>query len=478
MPFDSLECFYFFICIVVVYFVIPFKFRWVALLCASYYFYMRWNVEYTLLLFVVTLSTYVCAIQMSKAPSIKNKKIFFVIGLCINLGLLIIFKYFNFIQASTKTLCSFLSIPYSVKLPDILLPIGISFYSFRTISYLIDVYRGTVAPEKHWGIFALYVSFFPSLLAGPIDRAIKLIPQFCCVHKFNAERTREGLQLILWGLFKKVVIANHLGVYVDSVYSSLAQQSGLNNLLAAYSYTFQIYCDFSGYSDMAIGCAKIMGFDLMQNFNLPYFSTTILEFWRRWHISLSTWFRDYVYIPLGGNRLGLNRALINLIITMLLCGLWHGANWTFIFWGGLHGLLLCSSRLTFSWRNRLYKLLAIPTPVIGFIRIIITFHLVCFLWIFFRANTIFDAFMIISKICALPLNPQIFHHYSATGIPVYDLIPTIVFLVLMFMYESAQALAVSILDKPHVKLIFFSFIFWITFMWGAFSNQQFIYFQF
>ena len=266
------------------------------------------------------------------------------------------------------------------------------------MGYTIDVYRGTINSEKHFGIFALYVSFFPQLVAGPIERASNLIPQFHKKHRHDFKQILSGLELIGWGLFKKVVIADWLGLYVNAVYNNVNNHSGLTYIIATYMFTIQIYCDFSGYSDIAIGAARVLGFKLMKNFNLPYFAPTIAEFWRRWHISLSTWFRDYLYIPLGGNRKGIKRTYVNLLIVMVLCGVWHGAAWTYIIWGTLHGVLLCISRLTLPTRNRIVDYLCLPTALVTVFRTVVTFNLVAFLWIFFRANTVQDAFHIITNL--------------------------------------------------------------------------------
>jgi len=477
MSFNSFQYLLFFSCTAFCYYIMPFRWRWIILLSASYYFYISWNLIYSLILFIITSTTYFCAAQIPRVSSLSAKKTIFIIGLLINLSFIFFFKYFNFINEAIKSFVSCFILLYPSVHLNLLVPIGISFYTFRALSYLIDVYRGTVQPEKHFGIFALYVSFFPSLLAGPIDRAQQLIPQFLQEHKLNPTLFSQGIQLILLGFFKKVVIADRLGIYVDSIYNSLTQQSSLNYLMAAYGYTFQIYCDFSGYTDIAIGCAAILGFNLNQNFNLPYISTTITEFWRRWHITLSFWFRDYLYISLGGNRKGSYRTLFNILITMLICGLWHGAAWTFIFWGSLHGMLLCLSRVTLQIRNQIYTLLKLPGWIIRGIRIIITFHLVCLLWIFFRAKTINDAFIIISGIFNAFTNATNLANQNSL-MPMEDVILISSFLIVVFIYEVLKNTSSSFLKIPYIKFALFTFIFWITFMWGAFSNQQFIYFQF
>jgi D-alanyl-lipoteichoic acid acyltransferase DltB (MBOAT superfamily) len=274
---------------------------------------------------------------------------------------------------------------------DVLLPVGISFYTFQSMSYTIDVYRGKIQAENSLGIFATYVAFFPQLVAGPIERASNMLPQFRQHFSFDYGRVTNGLRLILWGLFKKVVVADTLGIYVNAVYNQVDQYTGLTLIAATIFFAFQIYCDFSGYSDIAIGTARVMGFTLMDNFRQPYLSTSLREFWRRWHISLSTWFRDYLYIPLGGNRVSLHRNLVNLMIVFVVSGLWHGASWTFVIWGALHGFYIVLESL--------YETSPLPKfDIPRLIRILWTFTLVCFAWIFFRANSLTDVEYVVTHL--------------------------------------------------------------------------------
>ena len=274
---------------------------------------------------------------------ITHKRKWLYLSLLTNLGILFGFKYFNFINDNLQQLFDQINVFYNVPAFDVLLPVGISFYTFQTLSYTIDVYNGKTKAQKHLGVFAVFVSFFPQLVAGPIERSHRLLPQFFIKHEFNYDRVRHGLQQMIWGFFKKVVIADRLAIVVDGVYNNLDDYSGLALIVATIFFTFQIYCDFSGYSDIAIGSARVMGFELMDNFKRPYFSKSISEFWKRWHISLSTWFRDYLYIPLGGNKVVKWRWYYNLFITFLVSGFWHGANWTFIAWGALHGIYLITA---------------------------------------------------------------------------------------------------------------------------------------
>ena len=357
---------------------------------------MCWRPVYIVLIIISTLIDY-CAARLMAATTVTAKRRFYLIlSLCSNLGLLFAFKYLNFFNHSLNAVFHAFSITKVIPEFQILLPVGISFYTFQTLSYTIDVYRGKQAPERHLGIFALYVSFFPQLVAGPIERSTRLMPQFYKKVLWNYREVVDGMKLMLWGLFKKIVIADRLALYVDAVYNQPGQFHGYPLILATVFFAFQIYCDFSGYSDIAIGLARVLGFDLMKNFDRPYYAKSISEFWQRWHISLSTWFRDYLYIPLGGNRVAKWRWQANLFIVFLVSGLWHGANWTFIIWGGLHGFYLVFSLWTAELRSKISAALHL-THNINLQKIWqtgIVFVLVNFAWIFFRANELSDALYI------------------------------------------------------------------------------------
>lgn len=398
MLFNSIEFGYFFAVVVTLFYAVPHAWRWALMLVASYVFYMWWNASYAVLIALSTVVDFVTGRAIASAQRKGARKGALLVSLTTNLGLLFTFKYWNFFHESMAQLCAPLGIEYAVPELHVLLPVGISFYTFQTLSYTIDIYRGTLRPEPHFGRFALYVSFFPQLVAGPIERAAKLLPQLRERQVFDAARVASGLELMAWGLFKKVCVGDRLGVYVDAVYNNADQHSGLTFLLATYAFAFQIFCDFSGYSDMAIGAARVLGFDLMKNFERPYFSKTITEFWRRWHISLSSWLRDYLYISLGGNRHGQWKTYRNLMITMLLGGLWHGASANFIVWGALQGLMLMASRFTLPYRDRLVDRLGVPRMLVGAFRMVVTFHLVCLSWVFFRAATFHDALTIIGGV--------------------------------------------------------------------------------
>lgn len=313
--------------------------RWVLLLISSYYFYMSWNVKYVVLILFTTVVSYATALLLEKTGDIKKRRRLLVWTLVACLGVLFVFKYFNFFSTSFAEILSAFTPtqvhPLTLKL---LLPVGISFYTFQTLSYVIDVYRGDIEAERHFGYYATFVSFFPQLVAGPIERTKNLLPQIRQMHTFDEAQALYGAKLMLWGFFKKLAIADNLAYYVDRIFSDVYGYSGFSFFLSVFFFSIQIYCDFSGYSDIARGTAKLMGIDLMDNFKSPFFSMSVREVWERWHISLSTWFRDYVYIPLGGSRNGKMRRNINLMLTFVLSGLWHGANWTYVLWGGVNGL--------------------------------------------------------------------------------------------------------------------------------------------
>lgn len=421
MLFNSVEFLIFFPIVVTAYFLCPQHYRWALLLAASYLFYAAWRMEYALLLLLSTVVDYTAARFMGGQVEQAGRGNYLALSLVVNLGLLFTFKYFNFFNESVRSLFTLFNMEYHFAGLDVLLPVGISFYTFQSLSYVIDVYRGKLQPEPHFGRFALYVSFFPQLVAGPIERATHMLPQFRLYHFFSEARVNSGLRLMLWGLFKKVVIADRLAVYVNQVYNQPGDYTGWPLLVATYFFAFQIYCDFSGYSDIAIGSARVMGFDLMENFRQPYVAHSVAGFWRRWHISLSTWFRDYLYIPLGGNRVAQWRWYMNLALVFLVSGLWHGARWTFVIWGALHAFYV----LMEIWLGGVgvwgARRLGRPNGAFlpDWLKIVITFHLVLFSWIFFRANRLDDALLIIQRIPQLgpiPFTEAIFAPWQAADV--------------------------------------------------------------
>jgi D-alanyl-lipoteichoic acid acyltransferase DltB (MBOAT superfamily) len=398
MLFNSLEYGAFLLVVFATYFALPQRYRVGFLLVASYYFYMRWKWEYGFHLLAVTALNYVAGRQIGLSTRPLVRRAWMAAALTGSLGMLVYYKYFNFFNESARAVVTALGFDYLVPHLDVLLPVGISFYVFQSLSYTIDVYRGAHGVETSFNRFALYVVFFPQLVAGPIERATHLLDQFRRENRVEIERITSGLKLILWGLFKKVVIADRLALYVDNVYGSPEIHTGTTLLLATYFFAFQIYCDFSGYSDIAIGSARILGYDLMQNFRLPYLAQSISDFWQRWHISLTSWFRSYVYVPLGGNRVSYRRWLFNVFAVFLLSGLWHGANWTFVAWGGLHGLFYYGESLLRRNQPAGTSVLDAPGLLPSIARVLVTFHLVLLAWVFFRAATIEQALLILGRI--------------------------------------------------------------------------------
>ena len=487
MVFNSVKFLFFFVIVITIYFSIPHRFRWIWLLGASYYFYMAWKPLYIFLIVITTLITYYTAIRMGQTDLRSRRKKFLFFSLLSNLGLLFVFKYYNFFNDSLRTLFQEYHLFYRIPSFDLILPLGISFYIFKSLSYTIDVYRGDKAPERHLGFFALYVSFFPQLLAGPIERATRFLPQLREKFAFDYRRVTDGIKLMLWGFFQKMVIADNLATLVDSVYNHPAEYQGMGLLIAVVFYSFQIYCDFSGYSDIAIGAAQVMGFTTMGNFNRPYFSKSIPEFWRRWHISLSTWFRDYLYIPLGGNRVSIPKWYFNLFFVLLICGLWHGANWTFVVWGGLHGFYLVLSALTQGIRGKIYKTIALDkVPRLHHsLKTLVTFSLVSLAWIFFRAHSISDALYILSHLFTgwedifyadvLIRNPL----WCSLKFEWITGLASIGVLILVEWGARHGSMVEMISAKPiWIRWPAYYFILLSILLFGHFGTKQFIYFQF
>ncbi|MBN2272709.1 MAG: MBOAT family protein [Bacteroidales bacterium] len=413
MLFNSLEFIFFLPAVVALYFLLPHRFRWILLVIASYYFYMCANVKYVALLFAATIICYLSAIWISRSANRLIRNGLLILTLILLLGPLFFYKYFNFFSGAFNSTLEQFNIFYKFPYHNFLLPVGISFYTFQALGYTIDVYRGNIQPEYHLGKFAVFTSFFPQLLAGPIGRAASLMPQFEKKISFNYTDIRDGLTLMIWGFFKKVVIADRLSEYVNMVYDNPQAYDGGHYLIATLFFAVQIYCDFSGYTDIARVSARMMGINLMLNFKLPYLATSIREFWQRWHISLTTWFRDYIFLPISiaiSRKIEKEKVLfiktdlfiyiIASAVTWFVTGLWHGANYTFIVWGLIHGFFLVMYQWLHKKRIRVQKKIGIRSnnTVVTIIETFVTFFIVTFTWIFFRANTISDAFMITGKI--------------------------------------------------------------------------------
>lgn len=402
MVFNSIDFLVFFPIVVLIYAIIPRKIKYLWLLFASYYFYMCWNAKYAVLIATSTLVTYFCALIIEKAGSKTTAKWIMAGGFVSNLGILFFFKYFDFALENVNRVLNVWHINAVSSPFDFLLPVGISFYTFQALGYMVDVYRGNIKAEKNPLKYALFVSFFPQLVAGPIERSGNLLSQIDEMGKkkiISFDKIAEGFAMMVWGLFMKMVIADRISIFVDGIFDSTYAIGTFEGIAGAMGFALQIYCDFGGYSAIAIGAAAVMGFELMENFDTPYFATGIAEFWRRWHISLSTWFKDYLYIPLGGSRCSKIKKYRNLMITFLVSGLWHGASWTYIIWGAIHGVYQIIEDLLRPLFIKINSKLKVSTDVFSFKfgHIAITFALTSFAWIFFRAESVKGAFLYIQN---------------------------------------------------------------------------------
>ena len=487
MLFNSLEFLIFFPSVTLLYFILPHKFRWAFLLIASCIFYMFFIPSYIFILIFTILIDFFAAIFIAKSEG-RKRKIFLIISIVSTCLVLIIFKYFNFFNSNIALMAKYFGWNYPIQSLRLVLPIGLSFHTFQSLSYVIEVYWGRQKVEKHIGIYALYVMFFPQLVAGPIERPQNLLHQFYEKHEFEYGRVINGLKLMVWGMFKKVVIADRIAPFVDKVYNNPSNFKGLPIIIATVLFAIQIYCDFSGYSDIAIGSAKVLGFNLMQNFKRPYFSKSITEFWQRWHISLSSWFRDYVYIPLGGNKVKLPRYVFNLFVTFLISGLWHGANWTFVIWGALNGLYIIIEKLIKRYVTRHLKR---DKPFLNnfitkTLKVVYTFSLINFSWIFFRANNISDALYMVknlfSNLKEWPTSNYLLATISSIDLKSYEFLKILIAILILLIVEMIQR-KVSVIKFINLKplpirwgIYIFSVIALLFFK--SFQNQQFIYFQF
>jgi len=442
------------------------KLRNFLIVLASYFFYGWWDWRFLSLIIFSTVVDYTVGIQLKNEQRIPRRKLLLWVSILVNLGFLGFFKYYNFFLDAFINAFSVFGANIRPSSLNIILPVGISFYTFQTLSYTIDVYKKKLKPTSDFIAFSAFVSFFPQLVAGPIERATNLLPQFFQKKKISYANISLGVKLMIWGFFLKVVVADRAAIYVDAVYTNVQNHEGLSLIVATLMFAFQIYGDFAGYSLIAIGTAKLFGFDLMTNFRRPYFSSSVSEFWTRWHISLSTWFRDYVYIPLGGNRVGKFRWLFNLFITFLISGLWHGANWTFVAWGALNGLYLIIEVLFFKNRTK------------GFLNIILTFVLINFAWIFFRASSIQDAFYIIKTIFTTPGTLYIGAGADITA-PIYALLA----ISLLFLKEVKREyfntlFSISRHKNELFRMLYYAGLIFCILYLGVFGEGQFIYFQF
>ncbi len=484
MLFFEMRFIIFFIILFSLYLMFSRKKQNTLLLIASYVFYGSWDWRFLFLLFATTLVDWYIALKIDTTSDQRRRKIYLAISMVANLGVLGFFKYYNFFISQFTDLLHILGLQANPYVLQVILPAGISFYTFQSMSYTIDVYRKKMKHESNFWDFALFVSFFPQLVAGPIERATRLVKQIHSDRMVTFGKFIDGLRLFIWGIFKKVVVADNLALIVDPMMTNPGAYSGWELFIAGSAFAFQIYCDFSGYTDMARGCARMMGFELMHNFNLPYFSKGIQEFWRRWHISLSTWLRDYLYIPLGGNRISASRTYINLNITMLLGGFWHGANWTFILWGAYQGIMMTIERVL---RKTRVGQITIKAP--GWLKIIVTFIFVVYGWLLFRAQNFSDVVLITKRLFSqlhlyeiasalLQLNfSQVFILINLTLIVKFIKIVGFLVLIEWIQYKTKD-LEFDVKLPIVIRTFLYVGIIYAIIFFSPETNSQFIYFQF
>lgn len=486
MLFNSLSFLLFFPAVTILYFLIPHAYRWFFLLAASCFFYMAFIPIYILVLALTIAIDYAAALLIEKSEG-KKRKGWLILSIVSTCTVLFVFKYFNFFNANLSQIARFFHWNYPIESLSLILPIGLSFHTFQSLSYVIEVYRKNFKAEHHFGIYALYVMFYPQLVAGPIERPGNLIHQFYEKHSFDYPRVVDGLKLMVWGFFKKVVIADKLAIVVTKVYSDPTQYTGLPLVAAAISFAIQVYCDFSGYSDIAIGSAQVMGFKLMDNFNRPLFSASVPEFWRRWHISLMGWFRDYVYIPMGGNRVGKGRWYFNIFFTFTLSGLWHGANWGMVLWGSLNGLYVIVSDLTKNLRAKglIWTGLSCQPVVRRVWGISFTFFLFWFTLIIFRTKNLSDALYVMTHL-GTGLGSSAGYWASVeslyTVLPKFELITVLIAMGWMILIEAIERLDEMrhLFSRRPIWVrwgIYYVCILFLIFF-GEYNDQAFIYFQF
>ncbi|MCX6733862.1 MAG: MBOAT family protein [Candidatus Peregrinibacteria bacterium] len=481
MIFNSLAFLAYFPIVTSLYFVLPHRFRWLLLFLASCVFYMYFVPVYILILFVLILIDYSAGLFIETSEG-RKRKMFLWLSILSTCLVLFVFKYFNFFNDNVSAIAHFFHLNYPISTLKLMLPIGLSFHTFQSLSYVIEVYRGRQKAERNLGIYALYVMFYPQLVAGPIERPQHMLHQFHEEHVFHFERFVSGLRLMGWGFFKKMVIADRLSVFVNLVYDNYPAYNGFIFLVATVFFGFQIYCDFSGYSDIAIGSAKIMGFELTRNFDSPYFSRSISEFWRRWHISLSSWFKDYIYIPLGGNRVSKVRNYVNILIVFLVSGLWHGASWNFVIWGFLHGVYLIFEDMFRRMRFYISKYFrfSFPTFFSDVLGLIVTFALVNIAWVFFRAKTLAGAMYILRHMFDISTYGHFFAQMNSVFNDQYSLGVSGVAVLVLIVYEFITRTITHAFLRNSYFLAFLSFLLVISLLaFGVFDTQvEFIYFQF
>lgn len=493
MIFNSVSYLLFFPAVVLLYFALPYKLRNLWLLVASYFFYMNWNAKYAILLAGSTLITFVCSLLVSHLNEKGKKKLagWALAGsFIINLGILFVFKYSGFFAENVNALLDLLGQNAKLSAFDVVLPVGISFYIFQALSYTVDVYRGDIKATKNLLRYALFVSFFPQLVAGPIERSGNLLEQFDRKNTFDVDRVRSGLLTMLWGLFIKIVIADNLSGIVTNVYDNYLQYSGVEILIATALFAFQIYCDFGGYSYIAIGSARVLGFKLMDNFDCPYLATSINDFWKRWHISLTSWFRDYLYIPLGGNRKGTVCKYINTMIIFLVSGLWHGADWTYVIWGGLNGAYMVLEQATERLRRRLRERFGVDASQYShrFFAGIFTFILIDITWMFFRAESVSQVFGLLRQIKAnFGFSRAFGYAVEGWGLDTGALLGLLIAFILLFLVDVCRYRGIDLnrevlLQSAPMRYVVYITLLLMIMIFGVYGYEYtqtaFIYFQF
>ena len=467
MLFNSLAFAIFLPIVFFMYWRLPDRYRVFFLFLSSYYFYMSWNVKYVVLILFTTVISYVAAIGLEKTENKKKRTLLLTAVLLASMGVLFFFKYFDLFQNMLGKVTGVFGIQLHPITLQLMLPVGISFYTFQTLSYVIDVYKGEERAERNFITYAAFISFFPQLVAGPIERTGNLLPQIKEKKEFSYEQSVYGLKLMAWGFFKKLVVADNLAIYSDKIFGDVSGHQGFSLVLATLFFTIQIYCDFSGYSEIAIGTAKLFGVNLMTNFDSPYFASSLQEFWRRWHISLSSWFRDYVYIPLGGNRKGKVRKNLNLLITFAASGLWHGANYTYIMWGLMHG----AGQVVENFFQKKKRWL-------------LTFLYVAAAWVFFRAQSLTEVFYIFGHMFTGVGNPVTYvtNGFMELGIKMVDGIAIVAAVGLLGVYDylSLTKNPISMLSglpKWARTMIYYGFLLFVL-LFASFNSKEFVYFQF
>ena len=486
MTFNSWEFLLFYPIVALLYFFLPKKLKWPMLLISSYFFYMCYQPELVFLIFGTTLISWIASNIVHRSQNVALRRTCLILTLVVCFGVLFFYKYFNFMQDSFLSIIKLFGGTPSPIMLNLVLPVGVSFYTFQTLSYVIDVYRGDIEPEKNFFFYALFVSFFPQLVAGPIERPGNLVPQLREFHPWNNDNAIKGAKHMIVGFFKKICVADIISIYVNSIYNDVENATALGIIIATLLFAVQIYCDFSGYTDIATGCARIMGIRLMKNFDHPYMATTIKEFWSRWHISLSTWFKDYLYFPLGGSRCAKWRHLMNLMIVFLVSGLWHGAAWTFVIWGAIHGIYQIIGTLTYNSRNKALSLVGLSKDnfIVKWIRRFNTVILVCFAWLFFRANSMGDAVSMLKTLFVSGWGAGLSETLEHMGLGTVQILMTVLSILTLIMIDRLLTYDDSP-DGSDVMIKNGSFVYyvWIVFFaWAILLSKDmtstFIYFQF